>query len=287
LAERAKPTAAAGEKPGEPDRAPRSSQTDTTSGSTVLDAMSAVLGATRALLWVKAPADAAAVARDLVEVLGGRVIPAAEATGDALPVDLSFGVGQPVLPSAPRSGVARMLLERHLPTFVRDAQRALELVDQSSRLAEDAAIDSLTGLANRRMLGRALGRLGPDNTVIMIDLDHFKAVNDSLGHDQGDKVLRLLGRTLIATVRAADRAGRYGGEEFVVILDEGDDADVFLARLRREWEKARPLPVTFSAGVAPARPDPKKALVAADRAMYRAKQLGRNRWQRATMEDYQ
>jgi diguanylate cyclase (GGDEF)-like protein len=286
MAERASPTAAAWAKQGQCDPTLGSSPTGDATTSAVLEAMSAVLEATRALLWIKTPADAAAAARDLVEVLGGRIIPTVAATGDALPVDVSFGVGEPVLPAAPRSGVARMLLERHLPTFVRDAQRALELLDHPSRLAEDAAVDSLTGLANRRMLGRALGRLGPDDTVIMIDLDHFKAVNDSLGHHQGDIVLRLLGRTLTATVRAADRAGRYGGEEFVVILYE-DDADVFLTRLRSEWEKVRPHPVTFSAGVASARPDPKKALEAADRAMYRAKQLGRNRWESATKEDYQ
>jgi diguanylate cyclase (GGDEF)-like protein len=248
-------------------------------------ALAAVLDATRALLWIKTSADAAVIAQDLVTVLGGQTVPALSGGADALPVDVSFGVGEPVLPTAPRATVARMLLERHLPTFVRDAQRALELVDHPSRLAEDAAIDSLTGLANRRMLGRALGRLQPGDTLIMIDLDHFKALNDILGHRQGDAVLRLLGRALTATLRVTDRAGRYGGEEFVVILSEGG-ADAFLARFQAEWEKTRPHPVTFSAGVAPARPNPRRALEAADRAMYRAKQLGRNRWERATKEDY-
>jgi diguanylate cyclase (GGDEF)-like protein len=201
----------------------------------------------------------AAVARDLVEILGGRIIPALTSTGDALPVDVSFGVGEPALPAAPRAEVARMLLERHLPAFVRDAHRALELVSHPARLAEDAAVDSLTGLANRRMLGRALGRLQPEDTVIMIDLDHFKAVNDSLGHHEGDRVL---GLTLTSTLRATDRAGRYGGEEFVVILSE-DGAERFLTRLRTEWVKTRPHPITFSAGVASARPDPRKAFDAA------------------------
>ena len=140
-----------------------------------------------------------------------------------------------------------MLLERHLPAFVRDAQRALELLDRPSRLAQDASIDALTGLANRRTLGRALGRLRSEDTVVMIDLDHFKAINDSHGHREGDKVLRLFGHTLAATVRAAEQVGRYGGEEFVVILPESG-AERFLARLRIEWMRARPYPVTFSAG---------------------------------------
>ena len=248
-------------------------------------ALSVVLDATRALLWIETAADASAVARDLVVDLGGVAVAALASTGDALPVDVSFGVGEPVLPAAPRSSVARMLLERHLPIFVRDAQRALELADQTSRLTVDASIDSLTGLANRRMLSRALGRLRPADTVIMIDLDHFKAINDTLGHQEGDRVLRILGQTLAAYVRAADRVGRYGGEEFVVIASESQP-EPFLIRFRLEWEKARPHPITFSAGIAPARPNPRRALDAADRAMYRAKAAGRDQWQWAIKEDY-
>jgi diguanylate cyclase (GGDEF)-like protein len=249
-------------------------------------ALSAVLDATRALLWIESPTAVAEIARDLVEMLGGRVIRAADSTEDALPVDVSFSVGEPVLPAAPQAGVARMLLERHLPAFVRDAQRALELLDRPSRLAQDASIDALTGLANRRTLGRGLGRLRPEDTLVMIDLDHFKAINDTFGHREGDNVLRLFGRTLAATLRAADQVGRYGGEEFVVILP-GNGAERFLARLRIEWMRTRPYPVTFSAGVAAARPDPRKALHAADRALHRAKQSGRNRWERSVEEDYQ
>ncbi len=248
-------------------------------------ALGAVLEATRALLWIESPADVVSVARELVETLGGRVIPAAAAAGDALPVDVSFGVGAPALPAAPPAGVARMLLERHLPAFVRDAQRALELLDRPSRLALDASIDALTGLANRRTLGRVLGRLRPEDTVVMIDLDHFKLVNDSFGHGEGDKVLRVFGRTLTATARSADQVGRYGGEEVVVIL-RADGAERFLTRLQAEWIKARPYPVTFSTGVASGRPDPRKALYAADCALYRAKQSGRNRCERAIEADY-
>lgn len=255
------------------------------SGSSGDSALYEVLDATRALLWIGTQADAAEVARDLVGSLGGRTVSARESDEDALPVDLSFGEGDPLLPAAPAASVARMLLERHLPTFIRDAHRALELADQPARLAQDAAVDALTGLANRRTLGRALGRLGPESTVIMIDLDHFKAVNDTFGHEQGDRVLRSLGRTLASTVRATDRVGRYGGEEFVVIL-AGDDAESFLQRLRSDWTQSRPHPVTFSAGIAPAAPNPQRALGAADHAMYRAKAGGRDQWQWAMQEEY-
>jgi diguanylate cyclase (GGDEF)-like protein len=248
-------------------------------------ALSAVLDATRALLWIESPTAVAVLAYDLVETLGGRVIPAADATEDALPVDVSFGVGEPALPAAPQAGMARMLLERHLPAFVEDAKRALELLHRPSHVARDTSIDALTGLANRRTLGLALGRLRPEDTVVMIDLDHFKAINESLGHHEGDNVLRRFGHTLTATVRATDQVGRYGGEEFVVILP-GHGAERFLARLRIEWMRTRPHPITFSAGLAAARPDPGKALHAAASALERAKQSGRNRWERAAQEDY-
>ena len=281
MAESARPGARAAEKHGGSGPTPPVPPT----GPATDAALSAVLDATRALLWIESPTAVAEIARDLVEVLGGRVIPAADPTEDGLPVDVSFSVGQPLVPAAPPAGVARMLLERYLPPFVRDAQRALELLDRPSRLAQDASVDALTGLANRRTLGRALGRLRPEDTVVMIDLDHFKAINDSFGHREGDKVLRLFGRTLAATVRAADQVGRYGGEEFVVILPAAG-AERFLARLRIEWMRTRPYPVTFSAGVAAAEPDPRKALHAADRALYRAKQSGRNRWERSVEEDY-
>jgi diguanylate cyclase (GGDEF)-like protein len=222
-----------------------------------------VLQATRSLLWIKTEADACAAARELVLNLGGTLVSADE-----------------------NSGVARMLLERRLPGFVRDANRALELANQANRLAEDASIDLLTGLPNRRMLGRALGRIEEADAVIMIDLDYFKTVNDNFGHDAGDRVLAAFGRTLLSVVRAKDHVGRYGGEEFMVILPESS-ADRMLARLQAAWALAQPRPVTFSAGIAPARPNPQGALNAADRAMYRAKELGRDQCQWATEEDYQ
>ena len=282
--EPASPGAAAAERYGESLPVPPPRLPPTAPAADV--ALSALLDATRALLWIEAPTPVAAIARDLVETLGGRVIPATDVTQeDAIPVDVSFGVGGPALPTAPQAGVARMLLERHLPAFVRDAQRALDLLERPSRLDPDAAIDPLTGLANRRTLDRALGRLRPEDTVIMIDLDHFKAINDNLGHREGDNVLRLFGHTLTATLRATDQVGRYSGEEFVVILPE-NGAERFLARLRIEWMRRRPYPLTFSAGLASARPDPGKALHAADCALHRAKQSGRNRWERAGEQDY-
>lgn len=249
------------------------------------DPVGAVLAATRALLWITSPADASAIAQELVEALGGRVVPVDQAGPDVVPVDVSVGEGTPMLPSAPSASCARRLLEEHLPEFMRDAHRAIELVERSARLADDASVDALTGLANRRMLGRALGRLRPGDTVIMLDLDHFKAVNDTLGHHEGDAVLRTFGHTIAGCVRATDRAGRYGGEEFVVMLPASTGAEEFLERLRDAWVEARPHPITFSAGFAQVSGEPARALESADRAMYRAKHTGRDRWCGAASED--
>jgi diguanylate cyclase (GGDEF)-like protein len=250
-----------------------------------VDPTEAVLAATRALLWITSPSDASEVAGDLVEALGGRVVPASESGPDALPVDVSVGEAAPLLPVAPLGSRSRMLLERHLPEFIRDAHRVIELVERSARLADDAAVDALTGLPNRRMLGRALGRLQPGDTVIMMDLDHFKAVNDTLGHHEGDVVLRAFGHAISRCARATDRAGRYGGEEFVVMLPASGGAIEFLERLREEWAEVRPHPITFSAGFAEVGQNSRDALKAADGAMYRAKEAGRDRWCDAAEED--
>jgi GGDEF domain-containing protein len=90
-----------------------------------------------------------------------------------------------------------------------------------------ASTDLLTDLPNRRMLDRALGRLSADDTVIMLDLDHFKRINDTFGHAAGDEVLRVFGGVLRGTVRGRDIVGRFGGEEFLIILPPPGGADAF------------------------------------------------------------
>jgi diguanylate cyclase (GGDEF)-like protein len=250
------------------------------------EVLEAVVEATRGLLWIDTEADVARLASDLVTSLGGTLVLTSELSVGVLPLDVSFGLGPPMLPSGAGSTVSMMLLERHMPLFVRDAHRALELAAQASRLADDASVDALTGLANKRSLGRALGRLRNDDTVIMIDLDRFKDINDTLGHVEGDRVLRAFGRIMATSARDVDRCGRYGGEEFVVILRSGDP-DAFLRRFQGAWEESRPQPVTFSAGVASVGPHSKSALQAADRAMYRAKQSGRDQWKWAGAKDYE
>lgn len=238
----------------------------------------AVLEATRSLLWVQSARDARRAAIDLVRALGADLVAAGSSDRDVIPVDVSFGEGEPLLPVAAANSAARTLLDRYLTPFVLDARRVLELAGRAERLAESASTDALTGLLNRRMLDRALGRLSLDETVIIVDLDHFKQVNDEHGHAAGDDVLRAFGAVLLENLRGRDLVGRYGGEEFVLVVGPSSDPERVLERLRERWEAARPLAVSFSAGIARFTGDADGTMRLADAALYRAKGAGRDRW---------
>ncbi|HVT64736.1 MAG TPA: GGDEF domain-containing protein [Mycobacteriales bacterium] len=147
------------------------------------------------------------------------------------------------------------------------------------RLAEQAAHDALTGLRNRRGLEELLDDAEIGDAVVFIDLDHFKAVNDLLGHETGDQVIADLGRIVLAVLRPNDVAVRYGGEEVLLVLPNTsvDGAEAALRRMRRGWSASHP-ELTFSAGIAIV--DGEGGAVAAreaDDALYLAKQRGRNR----------
>lgn len=171
------------------------------------------------------------------------------------------------------------------------------------RTLEDlATIDGLTGLLNKRTLTevgeqkvRSALRFERSLSVIICDLDHFKTVNDTHGHDVGDRVLRGLGEILQRSKRATDAVGRFGGEEFVIVCEEtdSDGAQLLAERVRRELEsvvfpaKQTELSVTCSIGIAtcPESGDTWTDLFkAADEALYASKRGGRNRttvWSRA------
>ena len=156
--------------------------------------------------------------------------------------------------------------------------------------------DPLTGLYNRRYLEETMGRelprarrLGESVGVIVIDIDHFKRLNDTFGHDAGDFVLERTGELLRAATRNSDIACRFGGEEFAVILpgatllvarNRAEAIRAALESLKIEFEGTPLGPVTVSAGVASMPPhgqDWAYTLQQADRALYTAKQAGRNR----------
>ncbi|MEL0168898.1 MAG: diguanylate cyclase [Pseudomonadaceae bacterium] len=174
------------------------------------------------------------------------------------------------------------------------AERTQELLAANEQLAEQASTDPLTGAYNRRHLYTLLAdevtrikRGSPAMSVLLIDLDHFKQINDSYGHDAGDAVLCEFVRRAQADVRAADRVCRFGGEEFVIFLPDCPTAAALniAERLRLSVATApvqhagHSIRVTISIGVAhfSAQESEESLLKRADLALYRAKEGGRNR----------
>jgi diguanylate cyclase (GGDEF)-like protein/PAS domain S-box-containing protein len=241
----------------------------------------------RGLLRVRSAPAAVHLLELTIRGMGGVVVPASAAGPEALPVDVSLGEGPPMLVEADRFTVARMQIERLLPRLVEDARQAVDLLRQTERLAEATARDELTGLANRRVFDRVLPR-AVAGSVVMIDLDHFKAVNDEFGHAAGDAVLTAFAKVLTEQGRAQDTTCRIGGEEFALVLTDADvaGAQELVGRIRAAWRSAAPRAVTFSAGVAQITDHGgTAALLDADRALYAAKALGRNRTETAPAPD--
>jgi diguanylate cyclase (GGDEF)-like protein len=170
----------------------------------------------------------------------------------------------------------------------------VELKAANKRIEELAELDELTGSFNRRCIMRMLddeiaraNRSKAPCSIALIDLDWFKRVNDHYGHPTGDEVLRTFAITVFANIRDIDKFGRYGGEEFLLVLPDtpDDEAVRTLDRLREivaglDWSAFSPgMQVTISAGVAMLKPDETADtfLARADRALYAAKAQGRNR----------
>jgi diguanylate cyclase (GGDEF)-like protein len=175
------------------------------------------------------------------------------------------------------------------------ALRNAELLD---RLRAQATIDPLTGCHNRRgfdeILGTELGRARRYDrpmSLVLLDIDHFKRINDDFGHEVGDNALQRIGRAVRHTFRSTDSAARYGGEEFALVFPETakDEALRLAERLRALIEQLPPnseVPraLTASFGIASFPDDASDAMElirAADRALYQAKANGRNRVEEA------
>jgi diguanylate cyclase (GGDEF)-like protein len=173
-------------------------------------------------------------------------------------------------------------------------KRGAELSEAYKRIEELAELDELTGSFNRRCIMRMLDdeiahahRSKTPCAIALIDLDWFKRINDAYGHPTGDEVLRAFAITVFANIRTIDRFGRYGGEEFLLVLPgtPGDEAARILDRLRAiiadlDWSAFSPgMRVTISAGVATLNPNETADtfLARADSALYAAKARGRNR----------
>ncbi|MEC9432093.1 MAG: EAL domain-containing protein [Pseudomonadota bacterium] len=201
-----------------------------------------------------------------------------------------------------RQAARRLRAQREISRARREAERRAQALARVRDEAERAALhDALTGLPNRRFLDRLLDGLADRArgeafdrrsdarlAVMLVDLDRFKAINDTLGHDAGDHVLRLMADILRDSVREGDFVARIGGDEFVVIAACARPRDAAAAMAARIVERAgRPAPwrgqlcrYGATVGIAfldPARDSPRRTLADADLALYRAKRLGRGR----------
>ncbi|HYW76382.1 MAG TPA: sensor domain-containing diguanylate cyclase [Gammaproteobacteria bacterium] len=191
-------------------------------------------------------------------------------------------------------------LQKMTESLAEAIEQKQELLNQLER---ENRRDTLTTIANRRHLDEFLPRemerarrYGHPLTIAMLDIDHFKAVNDNLGHAMGDRVLYTLANILVRELRTTDFAARYGGEEFIIVFPETVVKDAISAcdKLRtlialHPWPRlAENLNVTVSFGVASmAHPDQTTAqlLAGADRALYQAKSSGRNRVCEARLDE--
>ncbi|QEL56834.1 GGDEF domain-containing response regulator [Chromobacterium paludis] len=171
------------------------------------------------------------------------------------------------------------------------AERTRELQEKNIELARLSVTDKLTGLANRLFLDQSLEtyfaesrRHGSVFSLILLDVDHFKGVNDTWGHPAGDRVLKGVAQVLGDRVRQSDVAGRWGGEEFLVICPHTErDGALRVAESLREaiaghaFADAGPITASFGVASYQAGDTISRLETRADQALYRAKQAGRNR----------
>ena len=180
---------------------------------------------------------------------------------------------------------------RAIGVWAGTALAAARVETEAARLAYAATIDSLTGLLNRAYLDSRLHqeverakREGGTLAVLIADIDNFKTINDTFGHQTGDAVLKRVGSVIRSAVRVFDVCARYGGDEFAIVMPNSDRASALACaeRIRRRLLESRPAendtPLTMSIGVAVFAPDDGAAdlIVRADRCMYRAKADGKN-----------
>ena len=251
-----------------------------------------------------------------VGLISERAVVRRIAQGKSLDVAAGRAMSRPLLTVTPRTPVLealRRMRENHVrrlvvvmrgrlvgiitQTDVFEASRRMltEMADRQVRLSEEARRDDLTGLYNRRAFNgffraeaKRVRRYGGLLALVLLDLDHFKRVNDVHGHDAGDEVLRDFARVLRENCREVDLPARYGGEEFAVLMPAaGTRAARLLAeRVRRDFgaiefrEGGVRFGVTVSAGVCKwtrSVNSPRAMLRRADAALYAAKHAGRNR----------
>jgi two-component system cell cycle response regulator len=199
--------------------------------------------------------------------------------------------------AAAKLGQENTRLRRELEGALGEVRTKNKQLEESLRRVEEAAAtDPLTGLYNRRHFGKVFEQLfaeaqryGCDLSCVMIDLDGYKQLNDTLGHQAGDQLLVVAARAISTNLRKMDVAARYGGDEFVLLLPRAatSEAASVAARVREDFGHAsatllrRNAAVTMSVGIGSLEGDKvfstEQLIARADAALYRAKALGRNR----------
>jgi diguanylate cyclase (GGDEF)-like protein len=240
--------------------------------------------------------DGAVLVRDLEQLLGvveaALDIPASDSEGvpalRASPPERIIEAGAPRAADpavSSRSAQEDESVERHLSGIAAEtADLARDLARQANTYKDLAYTDTLSGLPNRRAFEDRAARLKDFSDVrplafLMIDLDGFKPVNDSEGHEAGDRILTVMARTIAGGLREGDFVARFGGDEFAALLPRTDlaEAEALAERLRaRVQDAGSDASVTASIGVAMLEDDVRRALLRADVALYQAKNSGRN-----------
>jgi diguanylate cyclase (GGDEF)-like protein len=215
--------------------------------------------------------------------------------------------GEHVAMAQPLTGGELLVVARRGASFTQDEQMlfgylarqtavAMENVALHDRLHRQATVDDLTGLSNHRRFQEALQhevtrmrRSGRPTALALIDIDHFKVINDTYGHQHGDTMLQAVAQVIAHACRATDEPARYGGDELAVILAEtdlggagtvGESIRRAVQRLALTLPDGTPTSITVSVGVSALEPgagDPAALIEGADVALYEAKRAGRNR----------
>lgn len=232
--------------------APPGATTDTTAnpGAGPPDPATVVAWATRDLLRAESSEDIARIVANTIDVLGGWVVPAADDDPSALPLDVSFGMSDPMLPTAAPGSAALDALTRHLPGFVADARQANDVLLRTAHLAGDVATDPVTGLQTRATFTRELGRLREDDAVVVLRVTVPEPATPEADDGLEDAV-RDFAAHLHAQRDPADHAARLEEDEFGLLLHQTGIAGTTVAveRLRRSWQATRP-DTTLDLGVA-------------------------------------
>ncbi|HYN96863.1 MAG TPA: hypothetical protein VES42_23725 [Pilimelia sp.] len=235
--------------------------------------------APRGLLDATSPREVVDEVFDFVEALGGRVTPARLGQPDTQPLDLSFGVDEPMLAATDPLGIPRLHLTLLLPTFLEDARGVIMQMRHTTRLRDEASCDHLTRLLSRRALDREVYRLRHGDAVAAITLDEpaWRPVQVDTAADE--QLLVAFGPLLCDHLRPANLVARFDRTTLVVAaLEEGPGLLAQrLDRLRRAWPLVRPQPVTFSAAVVAVDIPGSRALGEACQALSAARRAGPGR----------